>query len=362
MSSISEDGGNNLVRVRAQVMTRDDSAGGWVAMGGGGLSNVSVKKLEIPPPGDGTPHTGPSKFEYVIYGKRISDQSVVLSCTITRDFTYNKVMPTFHHWQTGNKKFGLTFQAAADARAFDQGVRNALQEYLHDTLGITIPTFKPPIPTPVESPAGDEDDVFMALELPSKNNSSHSSSQDSAPRTSPPSSNSSLPSRALPPLLQLDSKDLLAMGGAPPPAHMNSLPPSSIAGGGGVIAVSYVGGGGGGDELKKPPSSLLGGERRRCKYCQESFSEDNNPPGSCRFGPDPRGGWLDALQCVPCAQYVQDKCDSAPPHTRPPLWLSLSFACRYLVPLLCCCGLLSACHEPCVQCGLMGARHQAGEL
>jgi hypothetical protein len=51
-------------------------SGGWVAMGGGGLSNVSVKKLEIPPPGDGTPHTGPSKFEYVIYGKRISDQSV----------------------------------------------------------------------------------------------------------------------------------------------------------------------------------------------------------------------------------------------------------------------------------------------
>lgn len=40
-------------------------------------------------------------------------------------------MPTFHHWQTGDKKFGLTFQAAADARAFDQGVRNALQEYLH---------------------------------------------------------------------------------------------------------------------------------------------------------------------------------------------------------------------------------------
>ena len=35
-------------------------------------------------------------------------QQVVLQCTIKKDFEYNKVMPTFHHWKTGNKKFGLT--------------------------------------------------------------------------------------------------------------------------------------------------------------------------------------------------------------------------------------------------------------
>uniref|UniRef100_A0A8D8PNR7 Sprouty-related, EVH1 domain-containing protein 1 n=1 Tax=Cacopsylla melanoneura TaxID=428564 RepID=A0A8D8PNR7_9HEMI len=383
MSSISEDGGNNLVRVRAQVMTRDDSAGGWVAMGGGGLSNVSVKKIEVLPPADGSPHTGPSKFEYVIFGKRISDQSVVLSCTITRDFTYNKVMPTFHHWQTSDKKFGLTFQAAADARAFDQGVRNALQEYLHAhplcelwedkdrAYGFSGSVDLMEEDTDEdeeeededdaeherngESADGDEDNVFDPVELPSKNSSSHSSSQDYASRTSPPSSNSSIPSKALPPLV-LDSKDLLTMGGAPPP-----LPPTSVPGGGGYTTVAIVGGHGG-DELKKPPHPVLGRGRRLCKFCSESFSEENNPPGSCRFGPDPRGGWLESLQCMPCAQYVQDKCDNAPPHTRPPLWLSLSFFCRYLVPLLCCCGLLSACHEPCVQCGLMGARHQASDL
>ena len=55
---------------------------------------------------------------------------VVLSCTIKKDFEYNKVMPTFHHWKTGNKKFGLTFQTAADARAFDKGVRSAIQDLL----------------------------------------------------------------------------------------------------------------------------------------------------------------------------------------------------------------------------------------
>jgi len=58
---------------------------------------------------------------------------VVLSCTIKKDFEYNKVMPTFHHWRTGEKKFGLTFQTAADARAFDKGVRTAVEELLEGT-------------------------------------------------------------------------------------------------------------------------------------------------------------------------------------------------------------------------------------
>ena len=56
-------------------------------------------------------------------------------------------MPTFHHWKTGNKKFGLTFQTAADARAFDKGVRLAIEDlldgkipikFVHDCRKITI--------------------------------------------------------------------------------------------------------------------------------------------------------------------------------------------------------------------------------
>lgn len=132
-------------------MIRDDSTGGWVPMGGGGLSNVSVRKRAIPCDLDQCKH------EYLIFGKRISDQSVsvsqvfcrfeararpriphshpltfqvVLSCIIKKDFEYNKVMPTFHHWKTGEKKFGLTFQTAADARAFDKGLRTAVDELL----------------------------------------------------------------------------------------------------------------------------------------------------------------------------------------------------------------------------------------
>lgn len=148
------------MRVRAQVMTRDDSSGGWVPMDGGGLSNVSVRKRALPSLADGgAGGPGPpsvicqcsvQQHEYLILGKRISDQTVtqpvpaarrsshalvgssqvVLKCTIRKDFQYNKVMPTFHHWRTGDQKFGLTFQTAADARAFDKGVRMAVEDLL----------------------------------------------------------------------------------------------------------------------------------------------------------------------------------------------------------------------------------------
>lgn len=105
---------DSLVRVRAQVMTRDDSSGGWVPMDGGGLSNVSVRKRILPihaaivatvgsnnnstssrsssTSGPGPPHSPTSssaavipvyhcnsliqQHEYLILGKRISDQTV----------------------------------------------------------------------------------------------------------------------------------------------------------------------------------------------------------------------------------------------------------------------------------------------
>jgi len=174
--------------VRAQVMTRDDSSGGWVPMDGGGLSNVSVRKRLLPiamsmtgcvnssighgsshcssPTGPGPPpsptmppfHCHSIQHEYLILGKRISDQTVVLSCTIRKDFQYNKVMPTFHHWRTGDQKFGLTFQTAADARAFDKGVRMAVEDLL-DGL-VDTPALRH-----LNSDAS-EDDVFMTLDLP----------------------------------------------------------------------------------------------------------------------------------------------------------------------------------------------------
>ena len=100
------------MRVRAQVMTRDDSSGGWVPMDGGGLSNVSVRKRILPVAAaaitmavnvshpaaqhssSGTSGPGPpvspctlpacqcnsiAQHEYLILGKRISDQTVIIT-------------------------------------------------------------------------------------------------------------------------------------------------------------------------------------------------------------------------------------------------------------------------------------------
>nr|CAI5851659.1 unnamed protein product [Callosobruchus analis] len=77
-------------------MSRDDSSGGWVPLGGGGLSNVSVRKRPrpVPPPTTQAPNADTNgaataaaaaanakpKHDYLIYGKRISDDSVSIPC------------------------------------------------------------------------------------------------------------------------------------------------------------------------------------------------------------------------------------------------------------------------------------------
>ena len=50
-------------------MTRDDSTGGWVPMGGGGMSIVGLRKLIVSNGED-------LRHEYHIHGQRIQDQSV----------------------------------------------------------------------------------------------------------------------------------------------------------------------------------------------------------------------------------------------------------------------------------------------
>lgn len=53
---------------------------------------------------------------------------VILECFLKKDLVYTKATPTFHHWKVDNRKCGLTFQSPADARAFDRGVRKALED------------------------------------------------------------------------------------------------------------------------------------------------------------------------------------------------------------------------------------------
>ncbi|XP_031418012.1 sprouty-related, EVH1 domain-containing protein 2 [Clupea harengus] len=111
-----------IVRVKAVVMTRDDSSGGWLAQEGGGLSRVGVCKV------------APNDLEllgrhgFLIYGERLKDKQAILECFLRKDLVYTKATPTFHHWRVDNQKCGLTFQSPADARAFDRGVRKAIED------------------------------------------------------------------------------------------------------------------------------------------------------------------------------------------------------------------------------------------
>ena len=81
-----------LVQVKAQVMTRDDSKGGWFPMERGGMSRVGLRKLVLA--AAATTHTAPNNTssgangtggtgdteltstEYHIHGTRIADQTV----------------------------------------------------------------------------------------------------------------------------------------------------------------------------------------------------------------------------------------------------------------------------------------------
>lgn len=46
---------------------------------------------------------------------------------------YTVANPTFHHWKVEDRKCGLSFQSPADARAFDRGVRKAIDDLAEGT-------------------------------------------------------------------------------------------------------------------------------------------------------------------------------------------------------------------------------------
>ncbi|XP_071078878.1 sprouty-related, EVH1 domain-containing protein 2-like [Haliotis cracherodii] len=177
--------GDYLVHVQAQVMTRDDSTGGWVPMGGGGLSNVGLRKLEYKFNGGGD-----SKNEYVIYGERIADNTVVLDCVLKKDIQYTKANPKFHHWKTDEQRFGLTFERYDDAKKFDRGIKRAVAELTEGSAG-----------SMGNSMTGEEE-VFQIVELPlsgGKDSSSQSASTTSTTTSSPaPRSPVSSPISGLP--------------------------------------------------------------------------------------------------------------------------------------------------------------------
>lgn len=65
---------NSYARVRAVVMTRDDSSGGWLPLGGSGLSCVTVFKV---------PHQEENGCaDFFIRGERLRDKMVMNNASI----------------------------------------------------------------------------------------------------------------------------------------------------------------------------------------------------------------------------------------------------------------------------------------
>lgn len=66
-------------------------------------------------------------------------EQVILDCPLRKDLVYTIANPTFHHWKVEDRKCGLSFQSPADARAFDRGVRKAIEDLAEGT-----PSHRPP--------------------------------------------------------------------------------------------------------------------------------------------------------------------------------------------------------------------------
>ncbi|XP_053620764.1 sprouty-related, EVH1 domain-containing protein 2 isoform X2 [Plodia interpunctella] len=332
-------------------MCRDEGTGGWVALGGGGLADVMVgrrppRAARLSGGGDSNGDTTSSSanapaHEYFIHGKRICDNMVVLECTIKKDFQYNKVMPTFHHWVTDEKRFGLTFQTAADARAFDKGVRTAIEELL-DGLGGAWPSlhaYKKHNPAPKDD--DEEQNIFECLNLPSDSRSSSENSTASRTRrkqddlTQTILSAITLPrhpltvSESLKPYeVQYEDKADDSEPDRCPYVHLSAIHDYTYPQvGSGVVSSEKCSpntkpallerDSGSIKKIGYTPPPLPGKKstetfqaRLKCRHCHEWYLESANRAGACQFAPDCCRSCIDCVSCIKCAQCMLYHCMS----------------------------------------------------
>ncbi|XP_063039627.1 sprouty-related, EVH1 domain-containing protein 1 [Engraulis encrasicolus] len=424
---------DSYARVRAVVMTRDDS--GWLPLGGGGLSCVTVHRVNRPDDNSSSSGNGSSGgsggggsggggggggADFLIHGERLRDKLVVLECNIKRDLVYNKVTPIFHHWRIDNKKFGLTFQSPADARAFDRGIRRALEDIKQGC----------PVYSDSDTP---EDGLQVPVETPSSLCS---------PLKEPFASHGALTEfrgyddystshrRYLPPVtfsaphrqVTFDDEEIVRINPRrdvvirgyedyrhpvwrPEPERDEHEPkpcsylyPEGPLGGlgglGGTLGVGGLGGvgvgvgilGGGLGGHKEPvktqqPSPLLKGkasrrrreegERSRCLYCREMFNRQDNRRGQCPDAPDPIRQCIHRVSCMLCAESLLYHCmsDSEGDFSDPCScdtsdeqfclrWAAL-LALSLVAPCMCCYLPLRLCHHCGEACHCCGGKHKA---
>ncbi|XP_018606558.1 sprouty-related, EVH1 domain-containing protein 2 isoform X1 [Scleropages formosus] len=400
-----------IVRVKAVVMTRDDSSGGWLAQEGGGLSRVGVCKV--------TPNELMGRSNFLIHGERLKDKQVILECFLKKDLIYTKATPTFHHWKVDNKKCGLSFQSPADARAFDRGVRKAIADLTEGstTSSSTIQN---------EAELGD-DDVFTNATDSSSNSSQkkeHFFQTLSSPSLCEPhvhhcvhlhhqhrASENYFLDQPVPKftrhvsfqdeeeeIVRINPRERTWLTGYEdyrhPAARGRFTQPDDID--------SYV-------HFAKPepskhdynypyvpnpdfgPRDLKGGvvsiqprplqtkwkrrkeegERSRCVYCRDMFNHEENGRGRCQDAPDPIRTCIHRVSFMWCADSLLYHCLSDPEgdYSDPCScdtgderfwlrWLAL-VGLSVVAPCMCCYVPLRACHRCGVACHCCGGKHKA---
>ncbi|NP_998397.1 sprouty-related, EVH1 domain-containing protein 1 [Danio rerio] len=379
---------DTYARVRAVVMTRDDSSGGWLPLGAGGLSCVTVHKIS---------HTEPDADEFLIHGERLKDKTVLLDCSIRRDLVYNKVNPIFHHWRIGSMKFGLTFQSPADARAFDRGIRRAMEDVTQG--GATYSdTHTPEEETPAQE-AVCVDTPVRDVFCPEPFRCSYTRAQPFDPALT-------ANQRFLPPQVSFNSrrhvsfqmddeeivrinprKDVLIRGyedyrhpvlWKQDPQLPEPDPTATFAKLDGKKCEYLFS-----EELQKDsvktqqPSGKASrrrredGERSRCIYCREMFNHEDNRRGQCQDAPDPIKQCIYKVSCMLCAESMLYHCmsDSEGDFSDPcscdaseeqfcVRWLAL-LGLSLLAPCLCCYPPLRLCHRCGEACRCCGGKHKA---
>uniref|UniRef100_A0A2I2ZB65 Sprouty-related, EVH1 domain-containing protein 2 n=1 Tax=Gorilla gorilla gorilla TaxID=9595 RepID=A0A2I2ZB65_GORGO len=404
-----------IVRVKAVVMTRDDSSGGWFPQEGGGISRVGVCKVMHP--------EGNGRSGFLIHGERQKDKLVVLECYVRKDLVYTKANPTFHHWKVDNRKFGLTFQSPADARAFDRGVRKAIEDLIEGstTSSSTIHN---------EAELGD-DDVFTTA-TDSSSNSSQKREQPTRTISSPTSCehrriytlghlHDSYPTdhyhldQPMPrpyrqvsfpdddeEIVRINPREKIWMTGYEDYRHApvrGKYPDPSEDADSSYVRFAkgevpkhdynypYVDSsdfglgedpkGRGGSVIKTQPSRGKSrrrkedGERSRCVYCRDMFNHEENRRGHCQDAPDSVRTCIRRVSCMWCADSMLYHCMSDPEgdYTDPCScdtsdekfclrWMAL-IALSFLAPCMCCYLPLRACYHCGVMCRCCGGKHKA---
>lgn len=406
-----------MVRVRAVVMARDDSSGGWLPVGGGGLSQVSVCRVR-----GARPEGGARQGHYVIHGERLRDQKITLECTLRPGLVYNKVNPIFHHWSLGDCKFGLTFQSPAEADEFQKGLLSALAALSRGSL---TPSSSSSSSSPSQDTA--ETPCPLTSHVDSDSSSSHSrqetpptavaapivtvESTTAFPPATPPQQRRSS-AQSYPPLLPFtgipEASESLAgagsqgWGGRGYEDYRRSGLPASLPLS--TCVVGFVKTGALRGAALGPPVSLPAPlteaappapparpppgpgptsapakaspeaeEAARCVHCRALFRRRaDGRGGRCAEAPDPGRLLVRRLSCLWCAESLlyhclsdaegdfSDPCACEPGHPRPAArWAALA-ALSLAVPCLCCYAPLRACHWVAARCGCAGCggRHE----